>query len=198
MNGKRWAWGLTAQLLLPSMGTVAFAQGNQPSGYADQVPTGTTDPTGSPERQGGTITSQGGNVSNAKSPAGTDPTASPANRHPYNDRNYREGTPGTSSPGQMRTQGDLRQGGNRSTLGTAAPADISGTAPGLTPPSGQTGSSGVGLGNSPSGNPGPTGNAQTPVAAPTSGPIGTSGSGAGGAPGAITNAGTHGINGSGR
>jgi hypothetical protein len=162
------------------------------------VTTGTTDPTGAPERRGGTITDQAGNAANPKSPAGTDPTAAPANRNPFNDRNYRQGVPGTSMSGQTLGAGDNRQAGNRSTLGTAAPADITGDAPGMTPQNNQAPGTGFGVPGSPAGNPGAIGNAQTPYPAPTAGGVGAHGSGAGGAPGAITNAGTHGINGSGR
>jgi hypothetical protein len=167
----------------------AFGQGNQPGSYADQANTGTTDRSGGPERQGGTITSNTGNTATATTPAGTDPSLSPANRNPYNDPNYRSGAPGTSVSGQVPGSTDPRANTNRGTLGTSAPAETNGTTPGLSP--------GSTPGQAPAGNPGPVGNAQTPGQARTSGTTGAGGSGMGGAPGAISDSGTHGINGSG-
>ncbi len=178
------------------MKTLVLANGQRP-GYTDQPTTGTTDPNGKPNRQSGTITSQTGNSITAPTPVGTDPSASPANRNPYNDQNYRPGTPGASATGSQ-VGGDPRfSQGNPSTLGTAAPADDNRRgAPGINGVTGQTNRDGSAVGAL-SGNPGPTGNASAPSAARTTGSVGSGGSGSGGAPGAISNSGTHGINGSG-
>lgn len=176
--------------------SLAFAQGNQPN-YSDQPQTGTTDRNGNPQYKSGTITDSAGNTANAPMPAGSDPTAGPANRNPYNDRNYRPGAPGTSASGTSPNATDPRLSGNPNTLGTAAPAEINRPTPGLTVPNGQTDSTRNGTQGSPSGNPGPIGNGQAPVAAPTSGGVGAGGSGTSGTPGSISNSGTHGINGSG-
>jgi hypothetical protein len=191
---QRW---IVAFLAL-SAGSFVFAQGNQPSA-SQQPPTGTTDANGTPNRQTGTITSSNGNSASVATPLGTDPSAAPANRNPYNDRNYRQGTPGTSSAGHAPTLTP----GSVSTLGTAAPAEIGRPTPGLAGTSGQAApvvGEPTGLRAGPSalpGNPGPVGNVNTPNAAPTSGNVGTNGAGSSGNPGSISHSGTSGNAGSG-
>jgi hypothetical protein len=188
-----------AAFTLAAWPSFVFAQGNQPSS-SQQPPTGTTDANGNPNRKTGTITSSNGDTANVATPLGTDPSAAPANRNPYNDRNYRQGTPGTGSVGRVAPN-SISPGGAE-TLGTAAPAEI-GPTPGLHGTSGQAAPvvgepTGLRTGGAAlPGNPGPVGNMNTPNAAPTVGNVGTNGSGASGIPGSISNSGTSGNAGSG-
>lgn len=178
--------------------SVLFAQGNQP-GYGSRETTGTTSGQGDPNRKGGTITSNTGNAGTANTPLGTDPTFTPANRNPYNDGNFRPGTPGTSANGGTPNTNDARfTSGNPSTLGVAQPAQNSNTnnpTPGFGASTGQSRTGAVG--GAPSGNPGPVGSPGVQNTAPTTGRVGTGGSGQGGSPGTISNSGTRGVNGSG-
>jgi hypothetical protein len=176
--------------------TPAWAQGRRPS-YSDQVQTGTTDANGIPNRQGGTITSNTGNTSTAATPLWTNPDPGPANRNPYQGLTYQPGTPGAGvSDGSAGINSGL-PAANRSTLGTAAPAQINTPTPGLQGTQGSLETTRNGISGSPPGNPGPVGSMQAPNPAQMSQGVGANGSGASGIPGAITNSGTHGSEGSG-
>ena len=200
MKGRNPIYGVFG--LVAMLGGLLWAEGGSLS-PSDQPQTGTIDSTGQPNRQAGTINATTGNTNTAVSPAGTDPTFSPANRNPVNDDNFRAGAPGTSEQGQSFGFSDprLAPGHNAETLGTAAPAvntSQPGTAPitpGLGASTGQPGSPGIV--SAPAGNPGPVGLPGIQNTAPTTGNVGTGGSGASGIPGAISNSGTHGLEGSG-
>jgi len=198
MMRKKLCWALFCAAALPAFG---WAEGRQPDS-STQAPTGTTEANGTANRQTGTITSNNGNSAHATSPVGTDSSAGPANRNPYNDPTYRSGAPGTSASGFSQGTGVTPQ--SAETLGTAAPAQIHAPTPGLSGNAGQ--SSSVigqpagninGVSGALPGNPGPVGNVNTPTAAPTTGNVGANGAGASGTPGSISNSGTKANEGSG-